>query len=181
MPASARFKELTRLKDRELEALIADAPGPDPEILAGWIFRGFNTPFHTKLLGIQQFMKGMWKGVNGVEGYNAAPVQTGIDGECVERPSPEKPFRFGFFKIGRTEPFSKENRYPNSTLFNYGTSEYNVWCQPMKTLRDYVFQPDKDNSDLFIGKAYFAVGPLRIYSNFFIIERLRKVDWKPGA
>ena len=30
-----------------------------------------------------------------------------------------------------------------------------------------------DNPDLFLGKAYYAVGPLRVHSNFFILERHR--------
>ena len=34
-------------------------------------------------------------------------------------------------------------------------------------------QVDAKNPDLFLGKAYGAIGPLRIPTNFFILERLR--------
>jgi hypothetical protein len=34
-------------------------------------------------------------------------------------------------------------------------------------------QVDKRNPDLFLGKAYGAIGPLRIPTNFFVLERFR--------
>jgi len=46
-------------------------------------------------------------------------------------------------------------------------------------LRDYVVQPDPADPDLLLGKAYLALGPFRVPSNFFVIERLRRTSWKP--
>ena len=40
-------------------------------------------------------------------------------------------------------------------------------------LRDYLVQVDPANPDLFLGKAYDALGPLRMPTNFFILERFR--------
>jgi hypothetical protein len=46
-------------------------------------------------------------------------------------------------------------------------------------LRDYVVQPDPRNPDVLLGKAFLAIGPMRFYSNFFVLERLRRGAWKP--
>ncbi len=45
----------------------------------------------------------------------------------------------------------------------------------MKVLRDYVVQPDAHDPNVMLGKAYIALGPLRLYSNFFVIERSRRI------
>ena len=49
----------------------------------------------------------------------------------------------------------------------------NPALDPTQVLRDYVVQVDPKNPDLFLGKAYGAFGPLRIPTNFFILERFR--------
>ena len=40
-------------------------------------------------------------------------------------------------------------------------------------------QADPANPDLLLGKAYLALPFGRVFSNYFIIERLRPTDWKP--
>jgi hypothetical protein len=52
---------------------------------------------------------------------------------------------------------------------NYGKGG-NKPYDPTAGLRDYVVQLD---DDLYLGKAYYALGPLRVPSNFFILERHR--------
>jgi len=58
-------------------------------------------------------------------------------------------------------------------LLDYGRGGNKPW-DPTRGLRDYVVQVDPSNPDLFLGKAYYALGPLRVHSNFFILERLRR-------
>lgn len=175
---SGRYLELARMHDAELEVLFAAAPGPDPESLAGYEFRGYNTPAWASLLGIRKFIKGFFKSDLGVEGYNIPPAQNGIEEPWLHRPSPEAPTRFGFFMVARVDPGSKDGLYPKAVLLDYGASPRNPCWRPERVLRDYVVLPDAANPDLLLGKAYLALGP-RLKSNFFVIERLRKTEWKP--
>lgn len=179
MRPSEHFRALTRLSDSELEKILAGSAGPAPELLAGHEFAGFNVPWHTRLLGIQKFIKGFFRGPQGFEGYNIPAVQNGIDGPWLHKPKPEATKRFGFFRVAPVDPGGRENFYPKTLLFNYGTSARNAFYRPERVLRDYVVQPDPKNRDLFLGKAYLAIGPSRVFSNFFIIERLAPTAW-PG-
>jgi len=180
---SARYEDLIRLSDAELDEICQAAKGPTPEQLSGYEWRGYNTPKWTGRLGIQKFIKGFFTVGSAVEGYNLRVTQNGLDGPWQQLPTPENPKAFGFFTVKPTNPNSRDNHYPNSTLLNYGESRRNRWHRiddvTMKVLRDYVVQPDPGNPDLMIGKAFIALGPARIYSNFFIIERLRPAVWKP--
>jgi hypothetical protein len=64
-------------------------------------------------------------------------------------------------------------------LLNYGASLRNPRRGVERLLRDYLVQPYAQNPDLLLGKAYFAFGSRRVFSNFFVIERLRPTDWMP--
>lgn len=41
-------------------------------------------------------------------------------------------------------------------------------------IHDYIVQVDLENPDLYLGKAYYALGPIRVMSDFFILERHRR-------
>jgi hypothetical protein len=56
-------------------------------------------------------------------------------------------------------------------LLDYGLGGNGPFGPP---LRDYIVQVYPDNADLLLGKAYLALGPLRIPAGFFILERLKK-------
>ena len=58
-------------------------------------------------------------------------------------------------------------------MIDYGKGG-NPKGDPSNGLRDYLVQVDAANPDLFLGKAYYALGPLRVHSNFFILERHRR-------
>jgi len=178
MPASARFKELAGLATPELEKILRGSKGPAPDSLAGWEWRGYNTPRYCSLIGIRQFIKGFFKKDDRVEGYNIPPRQTGLDGEWIQKPSPEAPKRFGFFVVGPVRENSIDNLYPSALFFDYSTSPRNASWAVERVLRDYLVQPDPANPDLMIGKAYLALGR-RVPVSIFVIERLRRTDWKP--
>jgi hypothetical protein len=181
---STPYRELVSLDDASLESIFKDAAGPAPEALAGFEWRGFNTPFWTRLLGVQKFIKGFattggTSQTPSVEGYNVRVSQGGLDTPWAQKPSASNPRLFGFFTVEPVDTTSRDNRYPRATLLDYGASRRNRWYLPddltMKVLRDYVVQPDPQNPDLMLGKAYIALGPFRLYSNFFVIERLRPI------
>ncbi len=176
---STRYRELTRMPNGELESVFRAAVQPKPESLVGFEWRGYNTPFFARLLGIQKFIKGFFLEGNDslVEGYNVPVRQNGIDGPWLHKPSADAPKRFGFYHVYPVRADERDNLYPNALLLNYGASTRNPFYRVERVLRDYVVQPDASNPDLLIGKAYLAFGPVRVPSNFFILERLRPVTW----
>ena len=46
-------------------------------------------------------------------------------------------------------------------------------------LRDYLVVPDAAHPEILLGKALLQLGPLRVFSNYFVIEPLRPTTWSP--
>lgn len=175
------YKALTHASQTDLEEIFRTASGPKLESLPGWEFRGYNVPWFTKILGIQKFIKGFFHPASGgVEGYNIPVRQNGFDHPWEHLPGPDAPKRFGFYRVAPVDPAARDNFYPASILLNYGASARNAFYRVEKVLRDYLVQPDPKNPDLFLGKAYLALGGARVPSNFFVLERLRKTEWTPS-
>lgn len=167
-PLYVKMKTMTV---RELDALMAAGRTPTEEQLAGWEFRGWNHPAALALLGIRKFVKGFFRG-NGFEGYNRPPRQDSFDKEWTEAGKP-----FGFYDI--VAPRAPDLRHPNALLLDYGTSPRNAFWKPERFLRDYLVQPDPSEPDVFLGQATLALGPARPATNYFLIERLCKAEWRP--
>jgi hypothetical protein len=169
------FERLTRKTNAELHALFAASPASDPRALVGHEWRGFNTPRFTRLLGIQKFIKGFFEKDGAIEGYNLRVPQNGLGGPWTPKPRPDAPAAFGFFTV--TQPTSSE------TLLDYGASRRNRWWRiddvSMKVLRDYLVTPDVSHPEILLGKALMQIGPFRIFSNYFVIEKLRPAVWQP--
>jgi hypothetical protein len=164
----ARARALEAMSMRELEIVFQRGVQPDLERLAGWEFRGTNTPGWAKLAGIKKFVKGMVRREDGeVFGYNSPVIQNGLD-----QPWHVKPKRFGFYRVAPVDPTSRDNEYLHAVLLDYGRGG-NARLDPTQGLRDYVVQVDADNDDLYLGKAYYAVGPVRVPTSFFVLERFR--------
>ena len=79
---------------------------------------------------------------------------------------------FDAYFTARRRALALENKEPGSIILNYADAKNMPWEGSM--LRDYVKQVDEDNDDLYLGKAFFAVGPLRIMPQYFIIQRHRQ-------
>jgi len=177
----ATFEELARKSNSELETIFSSGKGPEPEALAGYEWRGYNVPWWASILGIRKFIKGFFERQARVEGYNIPVRQNALQEPWIPKPNPDNPKRFGFFAVSKVDPASQENLYPQATLLNYGASRLNPRLDPTRLLRDYVVQPDPQNPDLLLGKAYLALGPSRVFTNFFLIQRLRRTSWFPPA
>ena len=174
------FRALAQASAGRLEQLLDASKAPPPESLVGFEWRGYNTSWQPRLLGIQKFIKGFFPVGGQVEGYNITVVQNGPDGPWLHQPTLENPRRYAFYCVSRVNRASRDNLYPEAILLDYGASTRNAESPPIaKLLRDYLVQPDPANPDLLLGKAYLALGPLRIPSNFFILERLRPTTWTP--
>lgn len=174
-----RFRELAQSSDSHLEQLLRASKGPGLESLVGFEWRGYNTSWRTRLLGIQKFIKGFFGVAMDVEGYNIPVRQNGLDDPWVHLPTPEAPKRFAFYRLAQVDPESSDNLYMEAILLDYGASPRNATYRFERLLRDYVVQPDPENLDLLLGKAYLVMGHRRIPSNFFVLERLRPTSWKP--
>lgn len=172
-----QFKELARMNNQELEEIFRSATAPDANALVGYEWRGYNLSAFTALLGIQKFIKGFFATAGSVEGYNIPASQNGFTEPWIYKPSAENPKRYAFYTVTRVDASSKENLYHQALLLNYGESPRNPRVAVERLLRDYLIQPDPHNPDLLLGKAYFAFGSRRLFSNFFILERLRRTDW----
>jgi hypothetical protein len=172
---SERALALERASHAALELAFVRGETPDLEQLVGWEFRGINHPAWARLAGIKKFVKGFFRNSEDgrVMGYNCPVVQNVLDGRWHTKPSDTAPKRFGFYEVAPVDPTARDNAYLHAVLLNYGRGGNKPW-DPSSGLRDYLVQVDRDDPDLFLGKAYYALGPLRVHSNFFILERFRR-------
>jgi len=158
----------------ELETTFVNGTTPDLDALVGWEFRGINRlPLNqvplARIVGIKKFLKGFYLAEDGrVMGYNSPVAMNVLDGRWHVAPK-----RFGFYEVYRVDPTARDNHYLHAVLLDYGRGG-NKPYDPTSGLRDYLVQVDPANPDLFLGKAYFALGPMRIRTNFFILERHRR-------
>ena len=153
---------------RELEATFLRGVTPEVDELAGWEFRGINHPGWARLVGIKKFVKGFYRTEDGrVMGYNSPVAQNVLDGRWHIAPK-----KFGFYEVHAVDATDRDNAYLHAVLLNYGRGG-NKPYDPTKNLRDYLVQVDPGNPDLYLGKAYYALGPVRLPTNFFILERHR--------
>jgi len=157
----------------ELEKIFVRGTMPNLDDLVGWEFRGVNhLPLNVlpvaNLVGIKKFVKGFFRTEDGrVMGYNSPVKNNALDGRWHVA---EK--KFGYYEVAPVDPTAHDNKYLHAVLLNYGKGK-NPALDPSQVLRDYVVQVDPNNPNLLLGKAYGAFGPLRIPTNFFILERFR--------
>ena len=177
---SDSYRQLAQSSNARLAPIFQASKAPAIEAIIGFEWRGFNVSPIVRMLGLQKFIKGFFQDHDHVEGYNTPVLQNGIDAPWLAQPSPETPRRFGFYTVTPVDAASKENLYPRALLLDYGASRRNPAGRIERALRDYLVQPDPANPDVLLGKAYFAVGTLRIPSNYFVLERLHSVSWKPS-
>ena len=173
--ASPAQLELAARPRRDLETVFVRGATPSVDALVGWEFRGVNTPTDLgKLLGIQKFVKGFVRHDDGViTGYNSPVVQDGLARPWRTLPDDAAPKRFGFYRVAPVDPTARDNKYLHALLLDYGKGGNKPW-DVTRGLRDYLVQVDRDNADLFLGKAYYALGPVRVLlPTFFILERFR--------
>jgi len=153
-----------------LERVLREGIQPDAEKLAGWEFRGFNTLTLTTLLGFPKFKKGFYRDGADLRGYNVKIKPGGLADPWIDVVKNGKSVKHGFYDVYPVRAEERDNLYPNSLLLNYASRRNPAW-DPSRVLRDYLVQPDPDNPDLYLGKAYLALGPRRIFVSFFVLER----------
>ncbi|MCA9604763.1 MAG: hypothetical protein KC619_04185 [Myxococcales bacterium] len=183
-PDGDRYSWLEILRDvsnGQREAMMHAGVAPAFEDLAGWEFAGGNTLTVVRLFGIRKFAKGFYEGPARdagpepfIQGYNIPVKNDADDAPHQLQPSPEKPKRFGFYRVHTPVEGARDARYPNALLLDYSLGGNGLFGPP---LRDYVVQVYPDDPDLLLGKAYLALAGLRIPLSFFVLKRLRSHDF----
>lgn len=165
---------LERASHAELDRVFLRGVTPDVDDLVGWEFRGINHPSWARVAGIKKFVKGFYRADDGrVMGYNSPVVQNVLDGRWRTKPSDTAPKRFGYYEVVPVDATARDNAYLHAVLLDYGKGGNKVY-DPTRGIRDYLVQVHADNPDLFLGRAYYALGPVRVHSNYFILERFRR-------
>jgi hypothetical protein len=166
---SARYLELTRRSSRELEETFLRGHMPDLEALVGWEFRGMNVGRLPRLARIRKFVKGFERrDADKVFGYNR-PVEQNQASE----PWHPGERRFGWYRVAPVDPTARDSAYLHAALLDYGRGGNPLW-DPSRGLRDYLVQIEAGDRDLYLGKAFYAIGPARLPLSFFVLERMRR-------
>lgn len=170
---------LTTARDHQLEQIMQTAGAPAMQGLIGHEWSGGNCRVLYRLLGIRRFVKGFYEGpprasegpTPFVQGYNIACPNLRDDEPTRCKPSDDAPDRYGFYRAHAVVPGARDSRYANALLLDYGLGANGVFGAP---LRDYLVQVYPDDPDLLLGKAYLAFGPIRVFTNFFVLSRWRE-------
>jgi hypothetical protein len=179
-PNGARYdyQALCLATDAELEQAMRRGTPPDLSSLSGWEFRGYNTPAFADLLGIRKFKKGFYResptgGYDVIQGYNVKIKQNAYGEPWVDVMKGADNAKFGWYNVYRVRLTEPDYKYPNAVLINYASSK-NFALDPTRQLRDYLVQVYPDNPDLYLGKAFVALGPVRVFVSWFILERISR-------
>lgn len=173
---SEAYLRVNRMSGRELERALMRGHTPDLDALAGWEFRGMNTPSWARVVGIKKFVKGFYRPAassSDLFGYNCPVRQNRLDAPWLLKPSDSAARRFGFYRVSAVDATRRDNAYLHAVLLDYSQG-MNHPHDPTNGLRDYLVQLDADNPDIFLGKAYYALGALRAATSFFVLERFRR-------
>ncbi|MBI5503084.1 MAG: hypothetical protein HY907_22755 [Deltaproteobacteria bacterium] len=171
------YETLCLARDEDLEDVMRCGHCPDLARLSGWEFRGFNTPEVLQLAGIRKFKKGFYRvdpsrsHRDGIQGYNVNVAQGTLGDPWVDVEKNGKPVRMGWYEVRPVNLADADNKYHNAALINYAASDKNLAVDPTRLLRDYLVQVYADNPDLYLGKAFLAFGPLRMFVSYFVLER----------
>lgn len=181
LSTSERFRALTEARQSELEKVMLRGEQPSLEAMIDWEYCGQNVAFWAEYSPILKFIKGFYRGPGAapdrsIMGYNIPAVQNGRDRPWLASPSEEAPKRFGFYKVHPVDAAARDNAYVHALLLDYSQGNNPLW-DPSRQLRDYLVRVEPGSDDLLLGKATVALGPLRVPTNFFVLQRRREVSF----
>ncbi|MFH1130976.1 MAG: hypothetical protein V1754_06550 [Pseudomonadota bacterium] len=177
MPFNLDYETICRSDKGTLERLLSEGFAPALESLRGWEFRGYNVNPGTAILGFRKFKKGFFADPDNstfLKGYNVKVVQNCLQEPWVEKRKDGNAIRHSYYEVYPVRAAGPDNLYLNSLFLNYGIAGKPVW-DPSCTIRDYLVQVSEKNENLLLGKAYVALGSVRIVGGFFVLERHNEI------
>jgi hypothetical protein len=188
------FASLTAMSAADLSKVLADGKAPAFSSITGHEFRGWNVfgDIGAKavggIMGIQRFAKGFFvrdaagdvDALPWIEGYNVKIQRGTLSEPWTGIPDDDHLQRFGFYRVwkpGLGE--GRAGRHEQALLLDYSQGNPKPGLFEGSGLKDFIVQVHPDNPDLLLGTAYMTLGPVAVPPSFFVIERLRKVDFKP--
>ena len=173
------YAELCTLDNDALARIFLQGSRPDSKALVGYEFDGYNTFDLTPILGIRRFQKGFFEdpkvGAGEIGGYNVTITPGGVSDHWEQVIKGGEVHRHSFFRVYPVRDDEVDDLYPNAVLINYDTPRNPSWNPG--PLRDYLVKVYPDNPDLYLGKAYAALGPKwRLFVSYFLLKRGPKVE-----
>lgn len=173
------YAEICTLDNDALEKIFLQGSMPEFDDLVGYEFDGFNTLDLTPVLGIRRFQKGFFQdpkvGAGEIGGYNVTIAPGGVTEHWDQVVKGGAVHRHSFYRVYPVRDDEVDDLYPNAVLINYDTPRNPAWNPG--PLRDYLVKVYTDDADLYLGKAYAAVGPKwRVFVSYFVLRRGPKVE-----
>lgn len=176
LPAAPRrsrldLVEVSTWSRRQLEGAMRSARSPDPDQLCYWEWYGYNVPFFSQVLGFRKFKKGFYPAGDLLQGYNVRVKSLGgpLDPWVPVRDAEGHELHHGFYDV--VAPTEPDDAYPNALLITYDCGRNPPW-DPSARLRDYLVALGPDT---LLGKAYVALGRLRIPVSYFVLQRASRL------
>jgi hypothetical protein len=177
------YETLAACSKKELEEILLTGTAPNPEQLEGYIYCGWNHEWVGTLSG-RKFKKGFRKREGRSFGFNEQVKQTGAapTGEWKVQMKDGRHRPLGFFRVGLTadEPVNSLNKpYRHTGHFNYHVP-INKWLNWFfKVIRDFAVLPNPGDHGLILCKAYFQLGPIRMFYCYFLLGHRQPLDFDP--
>ena len=164
--ASAELRALVRSSPAQLEALLRSGRTPDVEQLVGEELLGACTAPWLRLVGMRKLLKGFERQPDGrITGYNRRVAQDGFDAPWT---SPSAPF--AGFGVRAVDPSARTARYPGALVLDYAAAP-GARLAPWRPIRDHLVCVAERPVQLLLGRAFYAVGPLRPSFTYFVLQR----------
>jgi hypothetical protein len=170
--SASQYVRLARSDNRTLDSIFATAAAPAFETLVDFQWRGYNTDPNLRVLGLRKFIKAFFRGRNGDEGFNVKVEQNRLSEPWLARLRNGRLDAFAFYLVGPQDDRTHLDRNPSALLIDYAATPRNPKWHVERMIRDYLVQPDPDNPDLMLGRAFLGVGRARLPSSYFVLERL---------
>jgi hypothetical protein len=168
------YRALCQSSDSELARAFAAGYAPALGKLCGWEYYGYNTLALTVPLGIRKFKKAFFartKGRAKAGGYNCKVRPTRLDGPW-ENGGPGGAYQ-GFYEVLPGAAGRAVAAHDNALLLDYGQSGNSLFEGSF--LRDFLVQVDAAEPDVFLGRAYAAIGPLTVPVSYFVLQRANRL------
>lgn len=147
------LSDLLGLSRRELGHRLQQGHPVEVESLA-------NREFHGVALGLPRFVERLtWKKFKkvfvthetGLQGYNEAVTQNGLQAPWISRTRRGEPVRYGYFEVRPAE---------RGLLIDYGPPAHRF--NPMRFVQDPLVAVDEGSSELLLGVSILALGRFRV-------------------